>query len=640
MSLVANPHPCLPILQVAADRAIFDNNEGITLLESLSNHGLCVGEEIPSLTIDILKAHKAVSGYLPVPSFSIRKYLASMPELDQEIALGLDSPLKALAHFLHHGVWCGAVFIPAKLLNPSDKHLLRRGFDANIYQQSLMEAGISLRPGMDPFTHYLGAGLCLGLEVTSGYCEASYLLRYTDIVHAISHKVLLNGFFHFLTKGWEEKRDASRLTESSYIQVFYPSLAKGRHPADATNTLSRFILDASCLPVKISQSSKRSLLLCLHAIDIEIKFGGMSAFYRIVDAIVSRFSPDFIDIVLTDQPGGLAGACYQINRPNHPLHQYSSIIRLHCLVNVDNDKTAFALDSSPTVGPNVIAIAYNAKAAYLLNHFKGRHGSAGFRWMYLIQEDESTFFGGSSLSTIVRHTYTFDCVPIYNSALLARYMQSTYPVASLRHGTCFSHQYILPESPVKNMEKQKIIVCYYRPEAHAERNCHELITLSLRNAVRQMPSLLEWTILGVGSFYEYSIDLGEGFSMKCLPKMAYRQYSDLLREASIGISLMDAPHPSVVPFEMAGHGVITITNTYANRDHQDIREMSPNDCIRTCELNPESISGALISAIKYCETRQIDPDSVCAHRGLLSLSLRWENELVSLMHFIEATYSN
>lgn len=639
VNLVAIPHPCLPILQVAIDQAILDNSEGINLLDSFRLDGLCAGEEIPDLTIDILKSHKAASGFLPVPAFSIRKYLASMPELDQIIALGLDSPLKALAHFLHYGVWRGAVFIPA-ILQPSETTLLKTGFDVNIYEQSLSDAGIKLPPGLSPIKHYLGAGLCLGLEVSHGYCEASYLLRYTDIVHAISRKVLLNGYLHFLRYGLEERRDASRLTEGSYIQAFYPGLAKGRHPADAVNTLSRFTLSSSCLPAKISQSSIRSLLLCLHAIDTEIKFGGMSAFYRIVDAIVSRFSPAFIDIVLTDQPGGLAGACYQINKPNHPLREYSSIIRLHCLVNVDDDKTAFALNSSPTVGHNVIAIAYNAKAAYILNHFKVRCESAGFKWMYLIQEDESTFFGGSSLSAIVRHTYTFDCIPIYNSNLLASYMKARYPAASLRYETYFSHQYILPEHPVKTSEKQKIIVCYYRPEAHADRNCHELIAMSLGNALRQMPSLLEWTILGVGSFYEYSIDLGAGVSMRCLPKMAYHQYSDLLRVASIGISLMDAPHPSVVPFEMAGHGVIAITNTYTNRDHQDIRQISPNDCIRTCELNCKSISEAIIAAVEYCETRQVPPNNVCAQRGSPSLSTRWNKELEKLMHFIDTTYSH
>ena len=49
-------------------------------------------------------------------------------------------------------------------------------------------------------------------------------------------------------------------------------------------------------------------------------------------------------------------------------------------------------------------------------------------------------------------------------------------------------------------------------------------------------------------------------------KLSLKSYAELMKKSSIGISLMESPHPSYPPIEMALFGVNVITNTYESKD--------------------------------------------------------------------------
>jgi beta-1,2-rhamnosyltransferase WsaF-like protein len=50
----------------------------------------------------------------------------------------------------------------------------------------------------------------------------------------------------------------------------------------------------------------------------------------------------------------------------------------------------------------------------------------------------------------------------------------------------------------------------------------------------------------------------------------------LLPSYDLGLSLMLSPHPSMVPLDMAAAGLITVTNTYANKTCAHMAAISPN----------------------------------------------------------------
>ena len=64
----------------------------------------------------------------------------------------------------------------------------------------------------------------------------------------------------------------------------------------------------------------------------------------------------------------------------------------------------------------------------------------------------------------------------------------------------------------------------------------------------------------------------------------------------IGISLMYAPHPSILPFEMASAGLIVVTNHYEERDSAVLEAISSN--LIAVEPSPDGIEEGLARALE------------------------------------------
>ena len=107
----------------------------------------------------------------------------------------------------------------------------------------------------------------------------------------------------------------------------------------------------------------------------------------------------------------------------------------------------------------------------------------------------------------------------------------------------------------------------------------------------------DWEFHGVGTLGpEYDVDLGHGRTMKLCGTLSQSDYGATLSEFDIGLSLMLAPHPSVLPFEMASAGQVVITNAYESRTADVLHAISGN--IEPCEADPFSVAEALAAAFR------------------------------------------
>ena len=68
----------------------------------------------------------------------------------------------------------------------------------------------------------------------------------------------------------------------------------------------------------------------------------------------------------------------------------------------------------------------------------------------------------------------------------------------------------------------------------------------------------------------------------------------MLASHDIGLALMYAPHPSLVPIEMASAGLLTVTNSYETKTAASMAAISDN--LITAEPDPKSIAEALAAA--------------------------------------------
>lgn len=82
-------------------------------------------------------------------------------------------------------------------------------------------------------------------------------------------------------------------------------------------------------------------------------------------------------------------------------------------------------------------------------------------------------------------------------------------------------------------------------------------------------------------------------------KMPLDDYARFMNSIDVGLSLMLAPHPSVVPFEFAATGAVVVTNTYENRSAQELEEICGN--IVPCPPTLAGIEAALRMAVTRAE---------------------------------------
>ncbi len=144
--------------------------------------------------------------------------------------------------------------------------------------------------------------------------------------------------------------------------------------------------------------------------------------------------------------------------------------------------------------------------------------------------------------------------------------------------------------------KTRRLLFYGRPEGHARRNIFEIGILGLKAAIAQGVFEGDWEFHGVGTLGpEYEVDLGHGRVMKLSGTLPQSDYGAALGEFDIGLSLMLAPHPSILPFEMASAGQVVVTNVFESRTADVLRAISSN--IEPCEADPFSIADALVSAV-------------------------------------------
>jgi hypothetical protein len=83
--------------------------------------------------------------------------------------------------------------------------------------------------------------------------------------------------------------------------------------------------------------------------------------------------------------------------------------------------------------------------------------------------------------------------------------------------------------------------------------------------------------------------------MEILPRQSQDEYRSMLREHSIGLSLMDTPHPSLVPLEMASAGMLVVTSTFENKTADSLRAISEN--LIPTEPTVDAIKGGLVEAV-------------------------------------------
>lgn len=210
------------------------------------------------------------------------------------------------------------------------------------------------------------------------------------------------------------------------------------------------------------------------------------------------------------------------------------------------------------------------------------------KYVYLIQDFEPGFYPWSARYGLADSTYRQPerFIGVINTSILKEFFdRQGYQFTDAVSFEPRLNASLKPKLNSDRKTRKKKVLVYGRPSV--ERNAFPIIVMALKKWV-QTGDADAWEFYSAGEHHE-SIDLGRGKRLVSHGKLGLSEYADELSETSIGVSLMISPHPSYPPLEMSTFGLRVITNSYQNKN---LENLFPN--IRTVQsVDPDSIADQL-----------------------------------------------
>jgi hypothetical protein len=443
-------------------------------------------------------------------------------------------------------------------------HALAALMSANFDEGFYAERYAGELDGLGAFEHYLIRGIASGNSPNRWFDEGFYRALYADVRRAVEAGDVSSGFEHYLLWGRSEGRlprhNLRRAAECAMPGVSTPV---GLRQLDS---LEERIAPP---PFVVTDRSERILWFLLPTLNPDIFFGGYAAVLGLIEALLS--GGHRIGVLLCDAPTS-SFDYFAYHRPESPL----VVRRTEIEVRSANDG-----DPLP-IGRNDVFFAYSAWQAYWAHAFA--KVTRNERFVFLIQEYEPVFHHHDAYHVLVSGAYDLPHFALINSVELEGYLRShgigvfASPSTS-HHRAVFTHaRHVAPAIAAAELRARtsRHLAVYARPEQHAGRNLFEIAVLALRRCVRAGIFDDRWRFTGIGSLSsDLSVPLGGRHVLSLVPRFDSPHYEAFLRSVDLGLSLMYAPHPSLLPYEMAASGAIVVTNTFENRSADSIEARDP-----------------------------------------------------------------
>lgn len=437
-------------------------------------------------------------------------------------------------------------------------------FDEEYYSQNLNQKF----PGkFSAFVHYLNNVKNSRLSPNKDFDEDFYRAFYYDVNTAILRGQLSSGYEHFLLSGKAEGRiplyDATRTLEAVMAGVTDPV------GLQTFEQLERKVLPC---PHRVVDNSPPTVWFIVPFLHSDLMFGGFSSLLEFIEGLIRRSIR--IGLFIKDAPAGTLDY-FRYRSPLRLLSMNLSNIRIFSPV---DGETEFQF------GSRDIFFCYSNWDGLWGLHFAAN--TTFKKPIFWIQEHEAIFFSNDSKKFLVDSVYLEDHVGVFNSEFLRKYFHrqkiGKYREASFLRKNSISYEHVFQmldggDFSVQEPIRKKRFLIYSRPEAHAARNLFEIGVISLRILAREGVFDDDWEIVGVGALGgPYTVELHAGVDLKIVPKMSLQEYTTFIQGVDVGMSLMYAPHPSLLPYELALAGALVVTNNFEERDESYFESFGEN----------------------------------------------------------------
>lgn len=441
-------------------------------------------------------------------------------------------------------------------------------FDKNWYLKSYPLAVKEMaESGIDSFEHYRTIGAQRLYSPNSWFDENWYLSFYQDANELVKSGQVKSGFEHFVKFGQKECRIPHRKVRD-ILEFKYPGLINPSGIERASQLESKLKPSA----VQMILRSEIRINFVLPTLDKDIMFGGYAAILQLLRKVLSM---GFDIRILITEDAHLSSEYAWYNLGSILENKYKNQIEFE---NITHRNKRIELSRNDRF------VAYSTWTALIASDLAAVTDEKKF--LFLIQEDERIFHHNDSVRTLIEYAYSLPHVALFNSNELQMHFRKNrlgnYENELITDSSTFAFEHVLtPVVPRKaseiDREPGNRLLFYARPESHAARNIFEIGFLGLKEAVKLGYFDRTWSFDAVGTLIEKrTLDIGNGFVLNMMPKLDGGAYGTLLAKYDVGMSLMYAPHPGLVHYEMAAAGMVVVTNTYEQRDEDFFKKKSTN----------------------------------------------------------------
>lgn len=369
-------------------------------------------------------------------------------------------------------------------------------------------------------------------------------------------------------------------------EAFQPEL-------DATPIVDFIPQKIAPLKLDISPAQPRRINILVSEVNFQYLFAGYICVFNL--ALELKRNGYDVRIVLVDE------CDFRPAEWNRQLDRYEGLAGLF-----DQVEVAYVFDRSNalSVNPDDAFIATSWWTAHVAH--RAARSLNQQRFVYLVLEYDPLFYPAGSFYALAAQSYTFPHLAIFSTDLLRDYFQAnkigvfsengeaTAPVVIQNAATRFE----VSEAAMRARTRKRFLF-YARPDQrYTARNVFELGVLAIRQAIQQGHFRShDWEFHGLGAVGNYrDVSLDEKTVLSMLPKVSLQEYVKVLPTYDLGLTLMLSPHPSMMPMDMAGAGLVTVTNTFATKTGERMAGISPN--IIAVEPTLEGLTQGLAVAIR------------------------------------------
>jgi hypothetical protein len=247
--------------------------------------------------------------------------------------------------------------------------------------------------------------------------------------------------------------------------------------------------------------------------------------------------------------------------------------------------------------------------------------------LYLLQEDERMFypFGDERLRCAETLSEPGLRTLINTKMLFDHLVDGPDAVPGLRtRSDWFEPAFpAIPEPDTQEAPRAAKSNFFFYARPNNQRNLYwrglEVIDSAMRSGVLAPE---EWNFHFVGGKLP-DIELPGSVRPVVSPVLPWRDYAKLVSKMDLGLCLMDTPHPSYPPLDLAAAGAVVVTNSHGSKE-------SLENWSRNIIAAPPSVSG-LVEALRRGVVLSRDTEQRAANFALNNISRDWELTLLPVL---------